>query len=194
MKTLFLALSLFALLSAPRAQAGAIKEFALTDAGGKKHTRAQWKGKKAIVLIFLGTDCPVSNFYAPEYSRLAKAFAARGVLFYGIHPDPEVTAADAAKHAREYRLTFPVLLDPTHLVSRPAGVEVVPSAVLLDPEGKILYRGRIDDRYTAEGVRREAPTKRDLEEALKAVLDGKAPPSAGSKGYGCPLPEPAKPR
>jgi peroxiredoxin len=183
-------LALLATLSSARA--AAVKEFALMDARGKRHSLAEWKEKKAVVLIFLGTDCPVSNFYAPQYTRLAKTFTGKGVLFYGIHADPDVTAADAAKHAAEYRLTFPVLLDPTHLVARPAGVEVVPSAVLLDPDGKILYRGRIDDRYTAEGIRREVPTRRDLEEAVKAVLAGKAPSRAEAKGYGCPLPEPAK--
>jgi peroxiredoxin len=194
MKRFFLALSLPFLLAAAPARPAAIKDFSLKDVKGKKHTTAEWKGKKAVVLIFLGTDCPVSNFYAPEYGRLARAFADKGVLFYGIHADPDVTAADAARHADEYRLTFPVLLDPAHAVSRPAGVEVVPSAVLLAPDGKVLYCGRIDDRYTEDGVRREIPTKRDLEDAIEAVLAGKAPPVARTKPYGCPLPEPAKPK
>ena len=44
-----------------------IKDFVLADAKGKKHTRVDWKDKKAVVLFFLGTDCPVSNFYCPEY-------------------------------------------------------------------------------------------------------------------------------
>lgn len=42
----------------------------------------------------------------------------------------------------------------------------------------VLYRGRIDDRYTADGVRREEPTTRDLEAALTAVVAGKKPPAA----------------
>src|SRR5262249_6985522 len=95
-----------------------VKDFALVDARGKKHTAADWKGKKAVVLLFLGTDCPVSNFYCPEYVRLEKEFSTKGVLFYGIYPDPDVMAADAAQHASDYRLPFPVLLDPTHAVTR----------------------------------------------------------------------------
>ncbi len=194
MPAFFLALVCPALLAAPTARPAVIKDFALMDAQGKKHTAAEWKGTAAVVLIFLGTDCPVSNFYAPEYGRLARTFTKKGARFYGIHPDPDVTAAAAARHAAEYRLAFPILLDPTHTVVRPAGVEVVPSAVVLAPDGKILYRGRIDDRYTANGVRREVPTRRDLEDALKAVLAGKAPPVAETKAFGCPLPEPAKPK
>jgi peroxiredoxin len=177
------------LLGAPEGLTG----FALTDAAGKRHTAADWKGKKAVVLLFLGTDCPVSNFYCPEFARLAKAFAPRGVLFYGVHPDPDVTAADAARHAADYKLPFPVLLDPTHAAARPAGVRVIPEAVVLSPDGAMLYRGRVDDRYTADGVRREVPTTRDLEAALAAVVAGKKPPVARTRAYGCLLPDPAKP-
>lgn len=172
--------------------AAAVKDFALADAQGRKHTADAWKDRKAVVLVFLGTECPVSNGYSPEYRRLAAAFGGKGVLFYGIHPDPDVTAAVAAKHAAEYRLPFAVLLDPTQGVAKQTGVTVVPEAVVLSPKGQVLYRGRIDDLYTPEGKRREVPKTRDLEEALRAVLDGKAPPVAQTKAYGCPLPQPVK--
>jgi peroxiredoxin len=193
MRYLLVAAGLF-LGGAAAAAPPLIEAFSLPDAAGKKHTAREWKGKKGVALIFLGTECPVSNFYAPEYGRLARAFAERGVLFYGIHPDPELTADAAAKHAAEYRIPFPVLLDPTQAVTRQAGVPVVPYAVVLSPGGQVLYRGRIDDRYTPEGVRREVPTTRDLENALQAVAEGKAAPVAQTKAFGCPLPEPAKPK
>ncbi len=170
----------------------AVKEFSLPDAAGKRHTAEEWKGKTAVVLLFLGTECPVSNFYAPEYGRLARAFADKGVLFYGVHHDPDVTAAEAGKHAADYRIPFPVLLDPTQEVTRQAGVRVVPSAVVLSPGGAVLYRGRVDDRYTPEGVRREVPTTHELADALRALTEGKAVPVAETKAFGCPLPEPAK--
>jgi peroxiredoxin len=186
-------LVLACLLAAPGAgKPPAVKNFALVDATGTRHTAAAWKGKKAVVLLFLSTDCPVSNFYCPEYARLAKEFSGKGVLFYGVHPDPLVTAADAARHAAEYRLPFPVLLDPSHAVTRQTGVKVVPEAVVLSGEGHILYRGRIDNRYTPDGVRREVPTSRDLQNALAAVVAGNRPAVARTEAYGCPLPEPAK--
>jgi hypothetical protein len=70
----------------------------------------------------------------------------------------------------------------------------VPSAVVLSAAGEVLYRGRVDDRYTPEGVRREVPTTRDLENALRALTDGKPVPVPETKPFGCPLPEPAKPK
>src|SRR5262245_15324828 len=172
--------------------AAAVKDFALPDAQGRKHTADAWKDRKAVVLVFLGTECPVSNGYSPEYRRLTAAYAGKGVLFYGVHPDPDVTAEVAARHAAEYRLPFPVLLDPTQGVAKQAGVRVVPEAVVLSPKGQVLYRGRIDDLYTPDGRRREEPKTRDLEEALRAVLAGKAPPVARTQAYGCPLPQPVK--
>jgi peroxiredoxin len=193
MKYVLLTAGLF-LVGTVTAAGPAVKDFTLPDAAGRKHTADEWKGKTAVVLFFLGTECPVSNFYAPEYARLAKAFAGKGVLFYGVHPDPDVTAAAAAGHAAEYRIPFPVLLDPTQAVTRQTGVQVVPSAVVLSPGGEVLYRGRVDDHYTPEGVRREVPTTRDLEDALRAVAQGKAVPVARTKAFGCPLPEPAQPK
>lgn len=184
-------LALVSLLAEPAEQPPLVGDFVLKDAQGKKHTRGDWKEKKAVVLLFLAPDCPVSNFYCPEYARLARLYADKGVLVYGVHPDPAVTAADAAQHAAQYRLPFPVLLDPTHVLARPAGVTVTPEAVLLAPTGDVLYRGRIDDRYNAQGVRREVATTRDLQDALQAVLDGKKPPVFETKAFGCPLPDPA---
>lgn len=173
---------------------GSVKDFALRDVKGRQHTAAAWKEKKAVVLIFLGTECPVSNGYSPEYRRLAETYTRKDVLFFGIHPDSDVSAEQAAKHAADYRLPFTVLLDPTQKVAKQARVKVVPEAVLLSPNGQVRYRGRIDDLYTPDGKRREEPKSRDLEEAIKAVLAGKAPPVAQTEAYGCPLPLPVKSR
>src|SRR5262245_41996724 len=171
-----------------------VSNFALNDTAGKKHSAAEWKASKAVVLIFLGVECPVSNGYAPEYRRLAEVYAAKGVRFYGVHPDPDVNAEAAARHAREYRLAFPILLDAAQRVAGQAGVTVVPSAVVLAPTGRILYRGRIDDRYTHDGKRQEAAKKHDLEDAVAAVLAGKRPIVAETAAFGCPLPEPVNPK
>jgi peroxiredoxin len=169
-----------------------LKAFTLKDAQGKAHTGGEWKGKKAIVLFFLNTECPVSNHYAPEYTRLAKTFGNRNVAFYGVHPDPDVTPEAARKHAGEYKLTFPILMDPKQVLTSTVGIRVTPEAVVLSPRGKVLYRGRIDNRYALDGKRRDEPTVRDLEAALEAVLAGKAPPRAQTKAFGCPLPAAAK--
>jgi peroxiredoxin len=167
-----------------------VKEFSLLDTRGQAHGLAEWRKHKAVVLLFLGTECPVSNGYAPEYVRLAKMFAPQGIGFYGIHPDPDVTAAQAARHAAEHGLPFPILLDPRQVLTRQVGVKVVPEAAVLSPAGRLLYLGRIDDRYALDGRRREEPKTHDLENALRAVVAGRAPAVARTAAFGCPLPEP----
>lgn len=166
-----------------------IRDFRLKDAAGKEHTIADWKGRKAVVLFFLATECPVSNFYAPEYVDLAKMYGKRGVAFYGIHCDPDVTAEQASKHAKDYKLTFPILLDPKQVLAAATGVQVTPEAVVLLPDGNVQYRGRIDDRYAENGRRRDDAQKHDLRNALDAVLKGEVPRVRKTKAFGCPLPK-----
>lgn len=165
-----------------------IKEFALKDTRGLLHTAGEWQESKGLVLFFLGTECPVSNGYAPEMERLARTYRSQGLLFYGVHADPDVTAEIAASHAADYHLTFPVLLDPGQNVAAQAGVRVTPEAVVLAPGGEVLYHGRIDDRYTTEGRRRPQGVTHDLETAIRAVVADEMPVVTETRAFGCPLP------
>jgi peroxiredoxin len=170
-----------------------VGEFALNDTRGVRHTPGDWAGHKAIVLFFLATDCPVANGYTPEMARLARRYAPAGVAVWGVHPDPEVSPDVAVRHAKEYALEFPVLLDPCQSLTRQTGVSRTPEAVILSPAGTVLYRGRIDNRYSPGGKRRHEPTTNDLEAALRAVLGGRPVAVARTAAYGCPLPLPATP-
>lgn len=171
-------------------EAQRIEDFTLRDAAGKAHSLGDWRAYKAVVLYVLGTECPVSNGYAPEMRRIAEAYRARGVGFFGVYPDPDVTAEAAAKHSAEFGLGFPSLLDPNQELTGDVGVRVTPEAVVLDPGGTILYHGRIDDRHSADGKRRDTPRTRELEDALTAALAGRTPAVAEAKAFGCPLPRP----
>jgi hypothetical protein len=72
------------------------------------------------------------------------------------------------------------------------GVTLTPTAVILSPHGKVLYRGRIDNRYLDFGKYRDTGIKPDLRLALDALLAGKAVPEPFTKSIGCGLPPPAK--
>src|SRR3954454_23853434 len=103
-----------------------VKEFALRDAGGRLHTAQEWCDRKGVVLFFLEPDCPVANGYAPEMRRLAGRYGGPGIAFYGVHSRPDVSAEIAARHAAEFGLSFPVLLDPAQVVAGEAGVRRTP--------------------------------------------------------------------
>jgi ribosomal protein L35AE/L33A len=142
-------------------------------------------GVKAIVFVFTSTDCPISNRYAPEVRRLVETFGAKGVAFRLVYPNPAETAAAIREHmsAFAYAGTTEALRDPAHVLVKFAGATVTPEAAVY-AGGRIAYRGRIDDRYVDLGVERPAATKRDLADALAAVLAGKpvAPPTTQAVG------------
>jgi peroxiredoxin len=165
-----------------------IERFAWSDIDGRQHSQDQWPQFKAVVIVFLGTECPVSNGYAPQLERLHQRFRSLGAAFYGVHCDPDVTAEVARQHATEYGLTFPLLLDHQQQLAGQTGARIVPEAVVLSPAGRVLYRGRIDNRYSAQGQRRPEATSFDLSDAITAVLEGRAPQPEQTQPFGCPLP------
>jgi hypothetical protein len=77
------------------------------------------------------------------------------------------------------------LRDPRHDLVKAAGATITPEAVVVDPQGRVLYRGRIDDRYVSLGVERPIATRHDLDEALTDIVAGKAPRQATTQAVGC---------
>lgn len=148
----------------------------------------------AVVLLFLGQDCPISNGYTPELARIVAAYGPKKVAFAAVYPDPDLTPEAAAKHAKEYPLGCPAVLDPKRTLALRTGATVMPEAVVLSPKGAVLYRGRIDDRYIALGKKRDQPTVHDLRDALDAVLAGKPVPNPRTPAIGCDIDLPTPPK
>jgi peroxiredoxin len=185
---LALAFTLFAATCA-RAALPQLGPFKLASVQGEPVTLDSWKNHQAVLLLFLNTECPVSNSYAPLMTRLAERYRTRGVGCYGVHCDPALSAAEAQQHANEYTLDLPLVLDPQQTLAQAAGVRIAPTAIVASPTGKVLYRGRLDNRYDISGKRRDAATVHDLENALDAVLRGEQPAVAETETFGCPLPK-----
>ena len=165
-----------------------VADLALRDTSGTLHDFRAATDRKAVVFFLLGTECPVSNGYAPEMTRIAEKYGPSGVAFFGVHPDPDVTPESASAHAAEYRLGFPVLLDPTQELAEAAGAGVTPEAIVIDDGGMVVYRGRIDDTYAPDGKRRDRPTTHDLRKVLDDLDAGKTPAPIVRPAFGCPLP------
>ena len=132
--------------------------------------RAVKSNAKTIVFVFVRTDCPISNRYAPEIERLHQKYTARGVAFWLVYPETDTISAEIASHAKEYRLSLPVLRDPSQSLVKKAGVRVTPEVAVFSGDGTELYRGRIDDRVVDFGKERAVPTQHDLDDALAAIL------------------------
>ncbi|MFL6215448.1 MAG: redoxin domain-containing protein [Blastocatellia bacterium] len=143
---------------------------------------------KAVVFIFTRTDCPISNRYAPEVKRLHEKFAASGVAFWLVYADAGESVAAIRRHLKAYGFDFAVLRDLHHELVKLTGVRVTPEAAVF-VSGRMVYRGRIDDRYVTFGRARPKPTTHDLEDALAAILAGKAVAQATTTAIGCFIPE-----
>ena len=166
-----------------------LAKLVLTDVQGGQHRVTLGEEGQAVAFIFLMHDCPVANSYAPEIGRTYQKYSRHGVAFYLVHVDPDLTPQLARQHAREYQLPGVILLDPEHSITSLAGVTRVPEAAVFSREGRLVYRGRIDNLYAGFGKRRVAPTERDLHEALDALLAGRPVPPPGGEVIGCPVPQ-----
>ena len=159
--------------------------FALFDTSGILHHQDEWAKSRAVVLFFMTTDCPLSNSYIPEMNRIRDNYAGRGVSLYAVQTDTTISDAEVRKHAADFRLTFPVLLDPTQMLVRSIGATVTPQVAVLSSDGTLQYLGRIDNRVADFDKRRPAATQSDLRDALEAVLAGKPVAQSRTDAIGC---------
>jgi len=149
-----------------------LANFRLKDvATGREVSLYGNRGKLAVVLVFLGTDCPVGNLYVPRLVELNKAYEGRRVVFLGINSNAHDTVEEVAAHAREHGLNFPVLKDEGNVVADMALVERTCEVVVLDGLSTIRYRGAIDDQYGV-GTRKSAPEHNYLRDALEEIITG----------------------
>jgi thiol-disulfide isomerase/thioredoxin len=140
-------------------------------------------GSELTVLVFVRTDCPLSNRYAPEIQHLARRYASHGVNFWLVYPDNAETPAGIQKHLAAYGYTLPALRDAHHFLVRMAEATVTPEAAVFRGS-KLLYHGRIDNRVQDFGQTRVVVTAHDLEDAIAAALDNKPIPPA-VQAVGC---------
>lgn len=139
------------------------------------------------VLLFVRTDCPITNRYAPELKRIAEEFTRAPVDFWLVYPDPTETESAIEHHIAEYHFPGTPLRDPQHVLVRRALATVAPEAALFDASGRLRYHGRIDDRWVDVGKARPAARTHDLENAIAALVAGKPVSQPETRAIGCSL-------
>jgi len=183
---------LAALLPACSARTAGLADARLLDLAGAEVApldALRSGGAKAAVFLFTSVECPISNRYAPEMTRLFDEYSPLGVAFALVFCDPAETSERVRAHVAEFALPMRALRDPRHELVRAAGATVTPEAVLVGADGAIAYRGRIDDRFVDFGETRPAPTRRDLRDAIEALLAGKPVAARETPAVGCAIAE-----
>ncbi len=163
-----------------------VSDFVLTDVTTGEPWKLTKQDASAIVLYFNSNECPVTNRYLPTLKQLKAMTADENVVVVAINSNQHDSAEDIRKHAREYKLTFPVLQDPQGDVARSLDATRTAEAFVLDRHFMIRYRGVIDDRYE-RGVTRPQATKSFLTDAVHAVLTGRSVKTAITDVEACPL-------
>lgn len=143
---------------------------------------------KATVLVFMSPVCPIANRYAPEIARIYAEYKPKGVAMFRVYPDSLDSVPDYRKHAEEFKLKMPALVDPDHKLVKATGVRVTPEVAVFSNNGERVYRGRIDDSNIEHGKIREN-YRRDLRIALDEVLAGKKVSVAETAAIGCYIPD-----
>jgi thiol-disulfide isomerase/thioredoxin len=145
-------------------------------------------GQDIRVVVFISTVCPVSNSYNLRMIDLYKDYAPKGVTFQFLNANQNESQAEVEDHARRVGFPFPVIRDVNNVEADRFGAQYTPESFVIDRNGAIRYRGRIDDAQNPARVRQNS-----LRLAIDAALAGKDAPAAETKAFGCVIKRVRKP-
>ena len=141
---------------------------------------------KAVVAVFIATDCPIANAYLPRLMQLQDEYVARGIRFIVIHSSTETTDQAAQSHADEFALSIPVALDNDQTIAKALSARVTPEAIVIRRGSSVpIYRGAIDNLYEDYGKKRPAPTRHYLKDACDELLAGTDISTKSTTPIGC---------
>jgi peroxiredoxin len=169
----------------------AAPDFSLTDSDGKAHSLSQYKGKY-VVLEWFNPECPfVKKHYGSDnMQKLQQEYTSKGVVWLTIDsnaPGAEgnMTPEQAQKIMSSWKThQTALLLDPESRVARSYGAKNTPDMIVINPEGKIVYEGAIDNKATPNP--NDIPSSTNyVKAALDESLAGKPVSNPTTKPYGC---------
>jgi len=166
-------------------------DFTGTDSHGQSHTLSQYHGQY-VVLEWTNNGCPFTrkHYESGNMQALQKKWTSRGVIWLTIlssAPGQQgyMTASDQnAYMAREHADPTAAILDPTGAIGHLYDAKTTPDMVVIDPSGKIIYEGAIDDHATTDPA--DIPhSKNYVNEALDEAMAGQPVAVAYTRSYGC---------
>jgi peroxiredoxin len=167
-------------------------DFQLPGVDGKIYQLGDFRGAKALVVVFMCNHCPYVIAVQERINRLAKDYASKGVWLIGINSNDSVKYPadnfEAMKtRAKEQGYVFPYLHDRSQSVARAYGAVCTPDIYVYQSEvsGDFIckYRGRIDDQWKDESQVKS----RDLAQALDALVAGRDPSPEQLPSMGCSI-------
>ncbi len=168
-----------------------VADFKLKNTNGKMVALADYQDAKGVIVIFDCNTCPYSKAYNSRIIALNAKYASKGFPVIAIQPnDPEISPGDSydemVRNAKDKSYSFPYLFDESQSVAKSFGATNTPHVFLLKKDGaafKVSYIGAIDNNSKSES----AVTKKYVEDAVDALLDGKEVTSTKTKALGCTI-------
>ena len=160
-----------------------VPNFTLKDVMDKEHSLKDLSHeKKATVVMFISTQCPVSNHYNERIIALHNDYKDQGVQFIGINSNKNESVEEIAEHNKTNKFDFVVLKDLRNEIADKFGARRTPEVYLLDQKRMLRYRGAIDNSQ-------QNPETHYLHETLDLVVAGKEIPEdrKKTKAFGCTI-------
>jgi peroxiredoxin len=162
--------------------------FKLQGIDGRNYELDDFKGKQALVVMFICVHCPYVVATQDRLAALAREFTPKGVQFVGINSNdtdqyPEDGPENMQLQAEKVGFIFPYLIDDTQSVAKSYGAVATPDIFVFDRDLKLVYRGRIDDSWKDPAK----ITHHDLHNALQALVEGKTVNTHQIPSMGCSI-------
>lgn len=166
-------------------------DFKGVDSNGVTHSLSEYRGK-FVVLEWANRGCPYEkkHYLSGNMESLQKQWTAKGVVWLSILSDPPgeqgyVTPAEENDYLKTMKASpTAALLDPTGTIGRLYDARTTPHMFVIDPAGKIVYQGALDDKPTPDPASLKTADNY-VSDALNAAMAGKPVAVATTKPYGC---------
>jgi hypothetical protein len=166
-------------------------EFKGTDSTGAQHSLSEYRGK-FVVLEWANQGCPYDrkHYLSGSMESQQREWTAKGVIWLSVlssAPGEQgyVTPAEENTYLKTmHAAPTAALLDSNGTIARLYEAKTTPHIFVIDPTGKLIYQGAIDDKPTTEQEDLKG-ARNYLNETLTAAMAGKPLQVESTRPYGC---------
>lgn len=164
-----------------------VPSFELPSVDGKRFKPDDFKGK-VLTVFFICNHCPYVKAIEDRMIQLVRDYEKMGAAFLAVCSNdaenyPDDHPENLKKRWQDKKYGFPYLVDESQEVARAFGAVCTPDIFVYDKDHRLAYRGQLDDNWQDPSK----VTRRDLRNALDALLSGKAPSAQQISSMGCSI-------
>ncbi len=127
--------------------------------------------KKALILVFLDTECPICQTYTGKLQGVYDKYKGR-IDFEIVYPTKNTKQKAVRQFQKEYKFKIPFIIDSQHIITKKYNATTTPEVVMCDKQGQIIYRGAVDNQFVVLGKFRPKTTETYLHDAIENELRG----------------------